>query len=43
MVGKLAGMEMIIPEVSRVSRGRIEGQATDQVKLMFKQPRLTIG
>jgi hypothetical protein len=43
MAGKLGGMEMIIPEVSRVSRGRFDGRASEQVKLMFKQARLTIG
>ena len=37
-------MEMIFPEVSRVTRGRYEGQATDVARELFNQrPRTTVG
>ena len=37
-----AGFEMVIPEVSRVARGRVEGHTTDLVRMMFHQNRLTV-
>jgi len=42
--GKDKDLEMIFPEVSRVTRGRYEGQsATDTTRQLFnKRPRATV-
>lgn len=42
MVGKLGNQEMIVPEVSRVSRSRFDGQAPAAVKEMFKRTQLIV-